>query len=62
MSIGLSNALATFMDLMNMVCRLMLDQSVIVFINDIWSIQRPRSRQAICKGGIGDTEGGKALC
>ncbi|KAI3814365.1 hypothetical protein L1987_19118 [Smallanthus sonchifolius] len=35
MSFGLTNAPATFMDLMNRVCRPMLDRSVIVFIDDI---------------------------
>ena len=32
---GLTNAPSTFMDLMNRVCRPMLDRSVIVFIDDI---------------------------
>ncbi|KAJ9546732.1 hypothetical protein OSB04_019275 [Centaurea solstitialis] len=35
MPFGLINALAAFMDLMNRVCRPMLDRSVIVFIDDI---------------------------
>ncbi|KAI3797402.1 hypothetical protein L1987_32659 [Smallanthus sonchifolius] len=35
MSFGLTNAPATFMDLMNRICRPMLDRSVIVFIDDI---------------------------
>ena len=35
MAFGLSNAPATFMDLMNNVCRPMTDRSVIVFIDDI---------------------------
>ncbi|KAI3829299.1 hypothetical protein L1987_03419 [Smallanthus sonchifolius] len=35
MSFGLTNAPASFMDLMNRVCRPMLDRSVIVFIDDI---------------------------
>ncbi|KAD3639921.1 hypothetical protein E3N88_29144 [Mikania micrantha] len=35
MSFGLTNAAASFMDLMNRVCQLMLDRSVIVFIDDI---------------------------
>ena len=35
MPFGLTNALTPFMDLMNRVCRPMLDQSVIIFINDI---------------------------
>ncbi|KAI3822129.1 hypothetical protein L1987_09710 [Smallanthus sonchifolius] len=35
MSFGLTNAPAEFMDLMNRVCRPMLDRSVIVFIDDI---------------------------
>jgi hypothetical protein len=35
MSFGLTNAPAAFMDLMNRVCRPMLDKLVIVFIDDI---------------------------
>ncbi|GJY75449.1 putative reverse transcriptase domain-containing protein, partial [Tanacetum coccineum] len=35
MPFGLTNAPAAFMNLMNRVCRLMLDKSVIVFIDDI---------------------------
>ncbi|KAI3802161.1 hypothetical protein L1987_30290 [Smallanthus sonchifolius] len=35
MSFGLTNAPSAFMDLMNRVCRPMLDRSVIVFIDDI---------------------------
>ncbi|GKB21619.1 putative reverse transcriptase domain-containing protein, partial [Tanacetum coccineum] len=35
MPFGLTNALAIFMDLMNRVCRPMLDKSIIVFIDDI---------------------------
>lgn len=35
MPFGLTNAPAAFMDLMKCVCRLMLDRSVIVFIDDI---------------------------
>ncbi|KAI3762710.1 hypothetical protein L1987_53151 [Smallanthus sonchifolius] len=35
MSCGLTNAPAAFMDLMNRICRLMLDRSAIVFIDDI---------------------------
>ena len=35
MSFGLVNAPAVFMNLMNRVCRPMLDRSVIVFIDDI---------------------------
>ena len=35
MPFGLTNAPAAFMDLMNRVCRSMLDRSVIVFIDDI---------------------------
>ena len=34
MYFGLTNAPTTFVDLMNRVCRPMLDQSVIVFIDD----------------------------
>ena len=35
MSFGLTNANGALMDLMNRVCRLMLDRSMIVFIDDI---------------------------
>ena len=35
MPFGLTNAPAVFMDLMNHICRPMLDRSVIVFIDDI---------------------------
>ena len=35
MPFGLTNALVVFMDMMNRVCRPMLDKSVIVFIDDI---------------------------
>lgn len=35
MPFGRTNAQATFMDLMNKVCRLMLGRSMIVFIDDI---------------------------
>ena len=35
MPVGLTNAPVAFMDLMNRVCRPMLDRSVIVFIDDI---------------------------
>lgn len=35
MPFGLINSPATFMDLMNRVCRPMLDRSVIIFIDDI---------------------------
>ena len=35
MPFGLTNALVAFVDLMNQVCRPLLDQSVIVFIDDI---------------------------
>ena len=35
MTYGLTNAPTTFMDMMNRVCRPMLDKSVIVFIDDI---------------------------
>ena len=35
MSFGLTNAPVAFMDLMNRVCRPMLDRFVIVFIDDI---------------------------
>ena len=42
MSFGLTYAPATFMDLMNRVFQNYLDSFVIVFIDDIWNIQRKR--------------------
>ena len=44
MPFGLTNAPAVFMDLMNRVCRLMLDRSVIVFIDDILVYSRSRGQ------------------
>ncbi|KAJ0932532.1 putative nucleotidyltransferase, Ribonuclease H [Helianthus annuus] len=46
MSFGLTNAPAAFMDLMNRVCRPMLDKSVIVFIDDILVYSRSKSEHA----------------
>ncbi|KAI3768717.1 hypothetical protein L2E82_19547 [Cichorium intybus] len=44
MPFGLTNAPAAFMDLMNRVCRPMLDRSVIVFIDDILVYSRSREK------------------
>ncbi|KAI3505229.1 hypothetical protein L1887_27219 [Cichorium endivia] len=44
MSFGLTNAPAAFMDLMNRVCRPMLDRSVIVFIDDILVYSRSKEQ------------------
>ena len=44
MPFGLTNAPTMFMDLMNWVCRLMLDRSVIVFIDDILVYSRSREQ------------------
>ena len=41
---GLTNAPTVFMDLMNRVCRLMLDRSVIVFIDDILVYSKTREQ------------------
>ncbi|XP_035841370.1 uncharacterized protein LOC118488234 [Helianthus annuus] len=46
MSFGLTNAPAAFMDLMNRVCKLMLDKSVIVFIDDILVYSKNEAEQA----------------
>lgn len=44
MPFGLTNTPAAFMDLMNRVCRPMLDRSVIVFIDDILIYSRSREQ------------------
>ena len=44
MPFGLTNAPAAFMDLMNRVCRPLLDRSVIVFIDDILVYSRSREQ------------------
>ena len=44
MPFRLTNAPAAFMDLMNRVCRSMLDRSVIVFIDDILVYSRSREQ------------------
>ncbi|KAI3682050.1 hypothetical protein L2E82_50198 [Cichorium intybus] len=44
MPFGMTNAPAAFMDLMNRVCRPMLDRSVIVFIDDILVYSRSREQ------------------
>ncbi|KAJ0476778.1 putative nucleotidyltransferase, Ribonuclease H [Helianthus annuus] len=46
MSFGLTNAPAAFMDLMNRVCRAMLDKFVIVFIDDILVYSRSKAEHA----------------
>ncbi|KAK9079891.1 hypothetical protein SSX86_001564 [Deinandra increscens subsp. villosa] len=46
MSFGLTNAPAAFMDLMNRVCKPMLDKSVIVFIDDILVYSRNEAEHA----------------
>ncbi|KAJ0641390.1 putative nucleotidyltransferase, Ribonuclease H [Helianthus annuus] len=46
MSFGLTNAPAAFMDLMNRVCRHMLDKYVIVFIDDILIYSRSEAEHA----------------
>ncbi|KAK9077913.1 hypothetical protein SSX86_001970 [Deinandra increscens subsp. villosa] len=46
MSFGLTNAPAAFMDLMNRVCKPMLDRSVIVFIDDILVYSRSEEEHA----------------
>ena len=43
MPFGLTNAPAMFMDLMNRVCRLMLDRFVIIFIDDILVYYKTKS-------------------
>ena len=44
MPFGLTNAATTFMDLMNRVCRLMLDRPVIVFNDDILVCSKTREQ------------------
>ena len=44
MHFGLTNAPTTFMDLINWVCRPMLDRLVIVFINDILVYSKTREQ------------------
>ena len=44
MPFGLTNAPAVFMDLMNRVCRSMLERSVIVFIDDILVYSKTREQ------------------
>ena len=44
MPFGLTNAPTAFMDLMNRVCRPMLDRSVIVFIDDILVYSKTREQ------------------
>jgi len=49
MSLGLTNALATFMDLMNRVFILYLDKFMVVFIDDILVYSKDKEEHAhIC--------------
>ena len=52
MPFGLTNAPAAFMDLMNRVCRPMLDRSVIVFIDDIRAYSKTREDHEVYLQGI----------
>ncbi|KAJ9552705.1 hypothetical protein OSB04_016750 [Centaurea solstitialis] len=52
MPFGLSNAPATFMDLMNRVCRPMLDRSVIVFIDDILIYSKMKADHVVHLGEV----------
>ena len=47
MSFGLTNAPATFMDLMNRVFRPFLDRFVIVFIDDILAYSKSKTKHAM---------------
>jgi len=51
MPLGLTNAPTTFMDLMNRVCRAMLDRSVIIFIDDIlvYSKTIEKNEELLCQ-------------
>ena len=62
MPFGLTNAPAVFMDLMNRVCRPMLDRSVIVFIDDILVYSRSREQHEKHLREILRFKIGEALC
>ncbi|KAJ9546906.1 hypothetical protein OSB04_019449 [Centaurea solstitialis] len=47
MPLGLTNALAAFMDLMNRVCRPMIDRVVIVFIDDILNYSKTKEDHVV---------------
>ena len=52
MPFGLTNAPAVFMNLMNRVCRPMLDRSLIVFINDILVYSKTKEQHKECLGKL----------